>query len=1027
LKQLSLYLFLAMLTCGVAWSRDTESTLQQLNHRTFTAAEGAPGLIYALAQTTDGTLWLGTGTGLVRFDGVRFVAYPGPGDDPLPSLNIAALAASPDGALWIGFRFGGIAMLRDGRVTLIGERDGLPRGSFFGLAWDPDGSLWAAASGGLARVRGGHAERVAGDLFPSASAVFVDRAGNVWAATASHVYARATHSDRFQEMATLTHESDAFVNHQLTIAQSNDERVWAAGQGILLLMDPPTAPTPRNLTFKVPEIEPWLLLADSEGSVWMRAHEEINRWPLRQQTRDMRERDLTAHPEVFGRADGLVGRPMVFLEDREHNVWVATDRGLEQFTHSNVIRAVPVCHGWGYAIAAGDAGTLWAVCPASMQNEGGTILKVRDGQVVWRQESPAFTFTAAYRDSSGVVWFGGPTGLGHMEGDTVVRSPAIDAVRGFQVQALAREEQGALWVSVVRKGVFRVVDGQWTEYGGLDALPRGPAVVETTDGEGAVWFGYPENKVARVRDRTVQIFGAADGVNVGNVTAIYDDGQHIWIGGEFGVARFGGARFVPLEKASGRRFEGVSGITGSRDGSLWLNAAAGITHIVRAELDRAVRDPHYRVEGDTLDYLDGVPGTAAQLRPLPSAISATDGRVWFVTTEGLIWIDPTPRVRNTLAPPVTVWSLTSEGRQYANRAMPLDLPIHTTRVQIDYSAGSLTIPERVRFRYRLEGSETAWQEAGSRREAVYTNLRPGRYKFQVLAANNDGVWNNEGGSLEFTIAPAFYQTKWFYALCAILGLALVVALHRLRTRQIVAQIRARLEERLSERERIARELHDTLFQGVQGLILRFQVATDRIPRDVKAREMLQQSIERADQLLAQSRDRVRDLRDKRQSVVGLPELLAAEGEQLARTGHGEFRLVVEGTPRELHPIIREEAFFVVREALRNAFTHSGAEHIEAEVSFENTALRVRVRDDGQGIEPNLLDGAGAGNHFGLLGMRERARKIRGHLLVWSRSGAGTEIELRVPADLAYQTERPPRRSSWWRRAAGAITQTHPLL
>jgi signal transduction histidine kinase len=348
------------------------------------------------------------------------------------------------------------------------------------------------------------------------------------------------------------------------------------------------------------------------------------------------------------------------------------------------------------------------------------------------------------------------------------------------------------------------------------------------------------------------------------------------------------------------------------------------------------------------------------------------------------------------------------------------LPIHTTRLQIDYTAGSLTIPERVRFRYRVEGSDTAWQDAGDERQAVYTNLSPGRYKFQVIASNNDGVWNNEGDSLEFTIAPAFYQTRWFYALCTLLCLTVLVTLHRLRTRQVVTRIRARLEERLSERERIARELHDTLLQGVQGLILRFQVAANRIPREHGARELLEHSIDRAEELLAQSRDRVGDLRDPLRSAVSLPEALAAEGEHLASVGAGQFKLTVEGTARELHPIVREEALFIAREALGNAFRHSGAEHIEADVSYGDANLRVRVRDDGRGIDPQVLRTGSAGNHFGLMGMRERTEKIRSQLLIWSKNAAGTEIEIRVPAKLAYRDRGREQRPVWWRRAAAAI-------
>jgi len=312
------------------------------------------------------------------------------------------------------------------------------------------------------------------------------------------------------------------------------------------------------------------------------------------------------------------------------------------------------------------------------------------------------------------------------------------------------------------------------------------------------------------------------------------------------------------------------------------------------------------------------------------------------------------------------------------------------------------VPERVHFKYELEGSDSDWQDAGTRREALYTNLGPGSYTFQVIASNNDGVWNNTGAALHFMIAPAFYQTRWFDALCALAVLGTLVVLYQIRIRQVAAQARGRLEARLAERERIARELHDTLLQGIQGLIWRFQAATDRIPADVPARDMMEKSLDRADKLLAESRDRVKDLRPTAAEVADLAQALAAEGDQFAQLHPVPFRVSVQGTRRDLHPIVREEGFLIAREALGNAFRHAQARDIEAEVTYGDRALQVRVRDDGLGISSSVLQAGGRPGHFGLLGMRERAKKLGGHLDVWSKPGAGTEIDLRVPAQVAYR-------------------------
>jgi signal transduction histidine kinase len=445
-----------------------------------------------------------------------------------------------------------------------------------------------------------------------------------------------------------------------------------------------------------------------------------------------------------------------------------------------------------------------------------------------------------------------------------------------------------------------------------------------------------------------------------------------------------------------------------------LNGTSGIVHIVAEEVERVLRDPTYRVDCRTFDYLDGIIGTAVQLRPLPSAIEATDGRIWFSTTAGIVSIDATRLVRNTLPPPLTIWSLTSGQTRYPNLGAELRLPVHTTNLRIEYSAGSLTVPERVRFRYKLEGSDRDWQDVGTRRDADYTNLGPGHYKFTVIASNNDGIWNNTGASIDFTIPPAIYQTKWFFALCMFAGLAVLTALHRARLRRVAAQVRGRLEARLAERERIARDLHDTLLQGVQGLIWRFQAATDRIPAGEPARQLMEQSLDRADQLLAESRDKVKDLRLAAGDVADLPRALAAEGEQFAQLHAAKFRVSVQGACRELHPLAREEVLLIAREALSNAFQHARAADIEAEIAYGATGLNIRIRDDGRGITAAVLDEGGRPGHFGLLGMRERAKKIGARLEVWSRSGAGTEVDLRVPAEVAYKQARTASRGirSW---------------
>ncbi len=304
------------------------------------------------------------------------------------------------------------------------------------------------------------------------------------------------------------------------------------------------------------------------------------------------------------------------------------------------------------------------------------------------------------------------------------------------------------------------------------------------------------------------------------MSSLASRGDRVWVGGERGLLRFDGERFIPVRTAGEDPLRELWGVVETEAGALWMAGSAGIVSLSRDQVQQVLRDPAATPKPAVFDFRDGLIGSVQSLRPTPALVEGGDGRLWFALSTGLGVIDPAHIVRNTLPPPVTIWSLTSEGHEYSPYAREVLLPVGTRQLQIGYAASSLSVPERVRFRYQLEGLDDAWQDVGDRREAIYTNVAPGTYRFRVIASNNDGVWNDKGATLVFTIPPAFYQTTWFYALCALLLIAVIVLLYRLRLRQATAAMRVRLEDRIVERERIARDLHDTLLQGLQGLILR---------------------------------------------------------------------------------------------------------------------------------------------------------------------------------------------------------------
>ncbi len=401
----------------------------------------------------------------------------------------------------------------------------------------------------------------------------------------------------------------------------------------------------------------------------------------------------------------------------------------------------------------------------------------------------------------------------------------------------------------------------------------------------------------------------------------------------------------------------------------------------------------------TFDVHDGLPDYVSS-QTWDALVRGGDGRIWASTLAGTVWIDPARISFNRNPPPVAIGSLVAEGRRYRD-PMSLRLPAGTSDLVISYAALSLAIPERVQMRYRLEGHDAGWVDPGRRRQAFYTNLAPGNYRFRVIAANEDGVWNRQGASLDFTIPPTFLQSIWFKLLCALALGGLGWAAYKLHVQRLKTRLQTNFDVRIAERERIARELHDTLLQSFQGVVLFFQSLADRIPPDSALRTPIEKGLDHADAALAEGRDRVRELR----SEAGQNDLAQALRDAVAEMVTGEtprFRLIVEGTPRPLYPLVSEEVLRIAQEAVRNAIQHAGASTIEVALTYAGKDLRLIVQDDGVGIPESVLASGSRDGHYGIVGMRERAEQIGGRFSLASRTGAGTEMLLTVPARIAYR-------------------------
>ncbi|MEL1264032.1 sensor histidine kinase [Pseudoxanthomonas putridarboris] len=1002
--------WLCLQTVPLLAAQQAQPGLGQWHHTAWTIKDGAPANIWALSQTPDGFLWLGTGHGLYRFDGVSFERFDSSDGRDLRSDNITAMTSLPSGEIWVGFYLGGVTRLKEGRLTDYTEADGMPGGMVLRFAHDADGVLWASTHDGLGRFDGERWQVVGEDWgypFRRADGLHLDRRGNLWVATGSTVMFLRPGARRFEPTGEPTGPYGI-------LAEDRQGRMWLSDgvHGTRPLPDYPGrgAAADGERARGTPATDfayAKALLFDREGRLWgtdgsrggvfrVMAPEDV-RFPA-----NLRP---GVSVQSFDARHGLTSDFAVpILEDREGNLWVGTNLGLNRFRPPQLgtLEQLMPWPSTGSVLADDPDGSLWVADRSTLYRLG------KDDITAVVASIPLLT--SATRGPRGPLWLRGHAGLWKLEGDRLAPVPLPPGATGGDIRAMAADAAQGLYVAFAQLGFHHYRDGRWH---------RQPEVASTGDSAAnalmragnALWLGFVDSRASRWENGRAQHFGPGDGLRVGHVTSFSQRGGRMLVSGEQGIAhRLADGRFQSLSARQYGVLGGVSGILQTADGMVWLNGGKGIVRVPFAELERAFAHPGVAIHYRLFDFRDGLPGIALQSGQVPSAVEGSDGRLWFGTSRGIVWIDPAALRSNPLPPTVAIRALVAEERQYAPSAS-LALPERTRSLRIDYTAASLSIPERVRFRYRLAGADEDWQDGGDRRQAFYTNLGPGDYRFQVIAANEDGVWSPHGASLDFRIRPTFFQTPGFLLLCALAAFLLVSALYLLRMRAVARRTRLLLEERHHERERIARELHDTLLQSIQGLILRFQAVAERIPANEPVRTALDRALDRADDVLVEGRDRVHDLRHARMAGE-LSGALSKVGEDLVPDYPTDFRVVVEGRPRPLDPLVRDEAYRIGREAIVNAFQHAHAGQVQVELVYRCDELHLRVSDDGGGMSREVQQAGGRQGHWGLSGMRERAERIGALLQIRCRQGAGTEIDLRVPAKVAY---RDMANVSWWHR------------
>lgn len=593
--------------------------------------------------------------------------------------------------------------------------------------------------------------------------------------------------------------------------------------------------------------------------------------------------------------------------------------------------------------------------------------------------------------------------------------------------SITGDETGHLWLSGDR-GLTHVLAGRVVEHFPWSALGRSQQAKVVLSDKGGVWLSFwTDGGAVYFRDGQIrESYSVAEGLGKGHVPGLeLDDDGALWVSTEEGgLSRIKDGRVTTLTTSNGLPCDTIHQTIRDDSRSLWVYGACGLFRIARTELDAWIAHPRRRVATTLWDAADGVGLWAfAPSSWGPFVTRSRDGRQWFLAAEGIQVVDPRHLAANTVPPPVHVERLIADREVRWQHgpggatASTVRLPPRVRDVQIDYTALSLVAPEKVRFRYLLEGQDNDWREVINQRHVQYSNLRPGTYRFRVIASNNSGVWNQQGDMLEFTVAPAYYQTNGFLALCATGALFLLWAGYHFRVRHLHHQFELTLHARISERTRIARELHDTLLQSFHGLLLRFQTASHLLPdRPAEAKDRLDAAITQAASALGEGRDAVQGLRDSTSEGNDLGNAISALGQELA-AGSGDqprprFEVTVEGAPRTLHPILRDEVYRITAEATRNAFRHAEATQVTVELRYDPAQFRLRVQDDGKGFDAASISTRGQQGHYGLSGMRERAAIAGGTLTVWSEDGSGTAVELRIPGGTAYVR---PRTGSWWSR------------
>ena len=995
-----------------AFAIDPHRTLSQYIHNSWGTEKGFPGgSVTSIAQTPDGYLWIGTDRGIIRFDGINFQTFEA-GSAASTIGPVRKLLVDGNGTLWILLQNTKLLRYRDGTFNLVqGEAENgitaLGQGAenavllsslAMGVLAYKDGSFVHASGKALAQRQ--NAYQTAADfswstsiaphrvIEPTAAGISLAATtdGKIWLGTQDRgllfLDGGEVHTVAL-ELANL--RVNCFLpleNHELWIGTNQGALLW---NGAKL--------TREGIPSSLRNVEVLSMVRDRDSNIWVGTTRTLIR---------VNESGVSSLAQENRSPDN---RTTALFEDREGDLWIGGAQHLERLRDSAFVTySLPRQESTGalyadpedYTWIAGAEGGLWRLKAGKYEAVATAGLA---GDVV-------YSITSAGPDG---LWIGrqhgGLSHLQYAEGALIAKTyTQHDGLAENSVYAVFESRDHAIWAGTLTGGVSELRNGHFTNYTTADGLASNTVSSITESADGTIWFGTPDGLTEKSAEgwRTYRL---ADGLPSADINCLFRDSAGvIWIGTAEGLAFFSAGQLHVLAADYAPLHEPIFGIAEDKTGSLWLTTADHVLHVRRPALNDKEM-PDVREYG----LADGLSGTEGVKRDR-SLVADPHGRIWFSTNRGLSVVNPTRGTVNPMPALLQINAVLADGTPLDLTAPPR-VPKGREKITFRFVGMSLANEERVRYRYRLDNFDTSWSEPGITREATYNSLAPGPYRFRVAASNSDGLWNGTEAAIDFKVEPELWQTWWF-RLAAMLSVAfMALTAYRVRMRQLTRLLSVRFEERLAERTRVAQDLHDTLLQGIYSASIHFDLANNRVPGDSPAKPAIERGVDLLSQVSQEGRNALRSLRSRQTSSDGLEQALSLLPKEFDLPESIDFLVTAEGEPRALRPLVRDEVYLIAREAVINAFHHAQPTRIEVEVDYVSRNLRVLVRDNGSGIDSQLLR-IGRDGHWGLAGMRERAEKIGGRLKMLSGVDAGTEVELSVPGALAYK-ERPPGKFWKW--------------